>query len=237
MNDQQKLSQIAAKAIDCREHIIQALKGLDEIIELANKAGRDDVVRAALAAKRPVRQAAKAFNDSVDEAGGDAKHIDPILIEDTDKTALRAIEELRRLYVELDRKVNDINENIATWGFGPDRDDSGKPIPTKNSWADWVTGSVLETNEVLHNKEHGVLVRLTTLENLRTNIGTDDEFSMTTFVVCTIIGMVVGMVVGLICLAVGAGPTGPIGGIFIGAVGGATVGLWLGNRRPKTIKS
>ena len=55
--------------------------------------------------------------------------------------------------------------------------------------------------------------------------------------VCTIIGMVVGMVVGLICLAVGAGPTGPIGGIFIGAVGGATVGLWLGNRRPKTIKS
>ena len=198
MNDQQKLSQIAAKATDCRAHIIQALKGLDEIIVLANKAGRDDLVRAALAAKRPVRQAAKAFNDSVDEAGGDAKHIDPILIEDTDKTALRAIEELRRLYVELDRKVNEINENIATWGFGPDRDDSGKPIPTNNSWAGWVSDVVLETNNTLHNKENGVIARISRLENRKSSGAVflpngNWKAAIIVFFVILLIGLIVGI--------------------------------------------
>lgn len=58
-----------------------------------------------------------------------------------------------------------------------------------------------------------------------------EGFSMGLFVLCVAIGMGAGFLLGLFSLWLNFGLAGPIGGIFIGAILGAGVGLWLGHRK------
>lgn len=105
---------IAELAIATRTHLVEALRGLDEIIRLAEAAGRDDVTKAAKAAKTPVKEAAKAFNDKVDKAGGNATRIDPVELTEADKTAAKGKQTCEELLKELAKRVDGHDKAIAS---------------------------------------------------------------------------------------------------------------------------
>ena len=132
------LQQIVMQANQTRSHLVAALHGLDEIIRLAEEAGRDDVAKAAKAAKAPVTRAAKTFNRDV-ASGDNPTKIDPVVLDKANKEADKAEKTTEELLKELQRRVDGIETNVATWGFGSDRFDDGKPKPTEGSWADWTT--------------------------------------------------------------------------------------------------
>lgn len=105
-------TRIAEVAIQTREHLVEALKGLDEIIRLANEAGRDEVKKAAEAAKKPVQEAAKEFNKQVDEAGGNATRIDRIAMEEANEAATKGKKTCEQLLKELEKRVDQHDKEI-----------------------------------------------------------------------------------------------------------------------------
>lgn len=153
-------SKIADEAIKARAHLVEALKGLNEIIRLASEAGREDVKEAAEAARQPVKKAAQAFNKEIKDSGGDASKIDPIVVDNADEAADKAQAELKKLYAELEKRVKATEEvakatdqNLKEWGFGPDRTDAGKPKPEPGSWAGFITDQTLSHAETLYGED------------------------------------------------------------------------------------
>ena len=105
---------IAELAIKTRANLVEALKSLDEIIRLAQKADRDDIRKAAQASKQAVRKATKAFNDGVERAGGNATKIDPIVVEAADEAASDGKKTCKELLEELARRVDGHDKAIAS---------------------------------------------------------------------------------------------------------------------------
>lgn len=149
------MQQIVVQANQTRSHLVAALHGLDEIIRLAEEAGRDDVAKAAKAARVPVTRAAKTFNRNVASSDNPTK-IDPVVLDEANKTADKAEKTTEELLKELQRRVDGIESNVTTWGFSSDRFGDGKPKPTEGSWADWTTKSISSHGETLNGHENRI---------------------------------------------------------------------------------
>lgn len=130
-------SDIAYVAVSTRNHLVDAIRGLDEIIRLADEADESQLKAAAQAAKAETTKAAKAFNAKIDDAGGDARKIDPIAIDDAEAAATAADKRRDDLLKQLDERVKSLEDRLNTWGFGPNVE-----APTQNSWADKVQGTL-----------------------------------------------------------------------------------------------
>ncbi len=100
------LEEIAAKAIEARTHLVAALEGLDEIIRLATRQGREDIVEAAEQSRQATVKAAGAFNENI--TGKPVNQIDPIKVDEADKAAVRADEDIKRLVAALEGRVSDL---------------------------------------------------------------------------------------------------------------------------------
>lgn len=100
------LDEIAAKAIETRSHLVAALEGLDEIIRLATRQGREDIVEAAEQSRQATVKAAGAFN--ADVTGKPVNQIDPIKVDEADEAATQADEDIKRLVAALESRVSDL---------------------------------------------------------------------------------------------------------------------------------
>ena len=153
---------IAELAIETRTHIVEALNGLDEIIKLAEAAGRDDIVATAKQTRQPVAKAAKTFNGQVAENNGDATKIDPVVLDEANAASTKAKKTTEELLKELEKKV-DANKKEADSAFallGLDFQ-AGKARVVEDGWT--------------HNVNSGLKDHQKRIESLENNVGRAGE--------------------------------------------------------------
>lgn len=220
-------NRIAELAIATRTHIVEALTGLDEIIRLAQAAGRDDIAATAKRTKQPIVEAAKTFNGQVSENSGDATKIDPATVKAADKAATEGKKTCEELLKELEKKV-DANKKEADSAFallGLDFQ-AGKAQVTKDGWVDKVSNGLSAHQATLYG-ENGKSGLVQDVKDIQKHLGhTRGEDGSVTFDALngrivwwpTIIALIAAFLVFTIILAFGSGmiwALGSTGGVLI----------------------
>ena len=241
-----ELERIANMAIATRTHLVEACKGLDEIIRLAQEAGRDDVKAAAEAAKAPVKKAAKAFNDGVAKAGGNASKVAPIIIEAADEAASAGKKTTKELLEELQKKVeaNKAEADSAFALLGLDFK-AGSATVIQDGWAYNVNKGLKEHQSLLQG-EDGASGIVKDVAEMKAHLGhTVAEDGTVSFADRThedshiawgpaVIALVIALVIFVVIMATGYGPVWASGWAMVAVIIGVIVFL-VTNRKPAAL--
>jgi len=168
-----------AGLITVRADTAQAIKTQD--VKLAQKAQDDKAALEAAKTKADNATTTKEVTEAQDEAlaitaGASATETAPTTKSDADDDVTKPATELS----ELDAKVNKLvglvdqtaqaatksHDNVVAWGFTTDRDANGKPVPGKDSWADFIETSTTDHTMTLHG-EDGQSGLVKDVENLK----------------------------------------------------------------------
>lgn len=163
-------TQLANQARATQAHLLEALKGVEEIIRLADEAGNAGVASRGRDIKERLTGAAEAFVQNVKTADGDADKVDPRVVRSAETAAGDALTELRMLHDQLARKIELTNKAL-----GIEVDDDGNVRFIENG----VARSAVENHKVLHGTEDqpGLIARVEALESALPNQRTDTGFT------------------------------------------------------------
>lgn len=106
--DETPLEEIARQAVKTRQLLIDAVSGLDRIIDLATKEGRTDIVNEAEKQRIAAIDAVSTFNEKV----ADEDDIDADVVHELAGKAKQSDKDMRELLNKLNERVGDVEKTV-----------------------------------------------------------------------------------------------------------------------------
>lgn len=157
------MEEIATQAQKARQHLTEAISGLERIIELATKEGRQDIVEEAKKQRFAAINVAKDFNEQV--AGKADDELDSEAVSELNERSVQSEHDMRALYEKLEKRVSGVEKKVddhdkrlgAIEAVLP-KDDNGKFMKISDFVDDHVNSAVEKSRQFVNDVAGRVVV-------------------------------------------------------------------------------